>query len=132
MPPCCTAEGDEVVGGRLQDLNFLMDVVDGKLGLVSGTKIYRIQGPVSYHATYTNYDEDKLLAFSKNVRTWGPFWKRNDLARITVTIRPRGETQLLVRASAQHNLTPVEDPLPYQKFFRTLEQALFLSGHQVR
>lgn len=51
--------------------------------------------------------------------------------RMTVTLRPRGETQTLVRASAQYNLTPVEDPLPYQQFFDALEQAMFLTAHQV-
>ena len=37
--------------------------------------------------------------------------------RITVTVRPRGETQLLVRANAQYNIHPVTDPKPYQQFF---------------
>jgi hypothetical protein len=36
-----------------------------------------------------------------------------------------------VRASAQYYLRAVEDPEPYQKFFRTLEQALFLQGKSV-
>ena len=51
--------------------------------------------------------------------------------RMTVTLRPRGESQILVRASAQYNLTPVEDPLPYQQFFNALEQAMFLTAHEV-
>jgi hypothetical protein len=34
----------------------------------------------------------------------------------------------VVRASAQYYLKAVEDPLPYQRFFRTLEQALFLQA----
>ena len=51
--------------------------------------------------------------------------------RMTVTLRPRGTTQILVRASAQYNLTPVEDPLPYQQFFNALEQAMFLTAHEV-
>jgi len=36
--------------------------------------------------------------------------------RMTVTVRPRGETQLLVRANIQYNVQPVTDPEPYQQF----------------
>lgn len=50
--------------------------------------------------------------------------------RMTVTVRPRGETQLLVRANAQYNVTPVTDPEPYQQFFTSLEKAMFLTAHQ--
>jgi hypothetical protein len=50
---------------------------------------------------------------------------------LTVTVRKRNETQLVVRASAQFYLRAVEDPAPYQQFFRTLEQAVFLEGHAV-
>jgi|SRR5208283_687531 uncharacterized protein YcfL len=50
--------------------------------------------------------------------------------RITVTVRPRGETQLLVRANAQYNLEPITDPQPYQQFFAALEKAMFLTAHQ--
>jgi hypothetical protein len=51
--------------------------------------------------------------------------------RITVTVRPRGETQMLVRANAQYNITAVEDPEPYQQFFIALEKSMFLTAHQV-
>jgi hypothetical protein len=51
--------------------------------------------------------------------------------RITVTVRPRGETQMLVRANAQYNITAVEDPEPYQQFFISLEKSMFLTAHQV-
>ena len=51
--------------------------------------------------------------------------------RITVTVRPRGETQLLVRANAQYEIYAVEDPEPYQQFFESLSKALFLTAHQV-
>src|SRR3972149_10510844 len=37
--------------------------------------------------------------------------------RMTVTVRPRGETQLLVRANVQYNVTPITDPETYQQFF---------------
>ena len=51
--------------------------------------------------------------------------------RMTVTVRPRGETQLIVRANAQYNITAVEDPEPYQQFFDALSKAIFLTAHQV-
>ena len=51
--------------------------------------------------------------------------------RMTVVVRPRGETQLLVRANAHYNLEPIEDPRPYQDFFVSLEKSLFLTAHNV-
>jgi hypothetical protein len=51
--------------------------------------------------------------------------------RMTVTVRPRGKTQLAVRASAQYNLTAVSDPKPYQQFFAALEKAMFLTANEV-
>jgi len=51
--------------------------------------------------------------------------------RMTVTVRQRGETQLLVRANAQYNVQPVTDPELYQQFFASLEKAMFLTAHQV-
>ncbi|MFQ5774169.1 MAG: hypothetical protein ACE5GS_06615 [Kiloniellaceae bacterium] len=51
--------------------------------------------------------------------------------RMTVTVRPRGETQMLVRANAQYNIQAVEDPEPYQHFFAALERAMFLTAHEV-
>jgi hypothetical protein len=52
------------------------------------------------------------------------------LLKITVTVRPRGE-QMLVRANAQYNITPVEDPKPYQDFFSSLSKSLFLQAQNV-
>ena len=79
----------------LQDLSFVIDEADERLGSVSGTKLdgYRL--------------------------------------RMTVSIRPRGETRLLVRANAQYNVKAVDDPEPYQQFFFALEKSLFLTAHQV-
>lgn len=51
--------------------------------------------------------------------------------RMTVSVRPRGETQLLVRANAQYETRPVEDPEPYQQFFAALQKAMFLAAHEV-
>jgi hypothetical protein len=51
--------------------------------------------------------------------------------RMTVSIRPRGEKQTIVRSNAQFNLMMVEDPEPYQAFFSSLSKALFLESHLV-
>ncbi len=51
--------------------------------------------------------------------------------RMTVTVRPRGKKQILVRANATYNVTPVEDPQPYQQFFAALQKAMFLTAHEV-
>jgi len=50
---------------------------------------------------------------------------------MTVTVRPRGEKQLLVRANAQYGIKSVEDPETYQDFFTALEKAIFLTAQQV-
>jgi hypothetical protein len=51
--------------------------------------------------------------------------------RMTVTVRPRGETQMLVRANAQFMNKAVEEPKPYQDFFVSLEKSMFLTAHEV-
>lgn len=51
--------------------------------------------------------------------------------RMTVTVRPRGTNQMLVRANAQYMDKAVEDPKPYQDFFTALEKSMFLTAHQV-
>jgi hypothetical protein len=55
----------------------------------------------------------------------------NYVMRMTVTVRPRGERQVAVRASAQYNMVAVSDSKPYQQFFIALEKAMFLTSNQV-
>ena len=54
-----------------------------------------------------------------------------EAVKMTVTVRPRGEKQLLVRANAQYGIKSVEDPVTYQDFFTSLEKAMFLTAQQV-
>ncbi len=51
--------------------------------------------------------------------------------RMTVSVYPRGERQLVVRANGQFNDQPVVDPLPYQGFFIALSRAMFLTAHSL-
>jgi len=59
--------------------------------------------------------------------------KLNNYALVmTVTVMPKGEKQLKVRANAQYQSKPVADPQPYQNFFTSLEKAKFLEEHDVQ
>ena len=51
--------------------------------------------------------------------------------RMTVTVQPRGASQVLVRANAQFNIREVADPEPYQQFFAALSKGMFLDAQQV-
>ena len=119
----------EAVIDTMQDLGFMVEVLDENLGIVSGKRFEPIETSSFFNDPFYHlYSDESLLVFTKAYRTWGPFWHRSDLVRLTITVRKRNEAQLVVRASTQYYLKAVEDPLPYQRFFRTLEQALFLQA----
>jgi hypothetical protein len=50
------------------------------------------------------------------------------LLRMTVTVVPRGAAQVLVRAIARYDVTPVLDADPYEKFFAVLSRTLSLEA----
>ena len=50
---------------------------------------------------------------------------------MTVSVRPRGENQLVVRANATLGINPIVEPEPYQDFFTSLEKAMFLTANQI-
>lgn len=51
--------------------------------------------------------------------------------KMTVTVNSRSDKQMVVRANAQYNITPVTDPEPYQQFFAALQKAMFLTAHDI-
>jgi len=51
--------------------------------------------------------------------------------KMTVTIRKKSKSSLLVRANAQYNLQAIEDPKMYQDFFTSLGKALFLTANKI-
>jgi hypothetical protein len=122
----------EAVVSTMQDLDFKVQVLDEELGVVSGKLLMSFERPYSLDLSYNLYDDQSLLLFSRNYHTWGPFWHRSDLVRLTVTVRKRNEKQSVVRASVQFYLQAIENPSPYQMFFRTLEKSLFLEGQAVQ
>jgi len=87
----------------LQDLGFMLDRADSTLGVVTASK--------------ARADSMQMQVYAS--------------LRITVTVRPRGERQLLVRASAEYQRSPVTEAKPYQNFFNSLEKAMSPEAHQV-
>jgi hypothetical protein len=99
----------------LQDLGFVIDDASETLGTVSGTK----------------------RAYRSDSGCLGPIQIPYQL-RVTVSTRPRGDTQMIVRANAQYDQRfagagpqTVEDAESYQQFFAALSKALFLEAQQV-
>lgn len=118
------------VVASMQDQGFMIAVLDEELGIVSGKRFEELESQsLFYDPTYHLYDAQSLMLFSRSFWSWGPFYHRDNLVRLTVTVRKRNEAQSVVRASAQFYMRAVEDPLPYQNFFRALEQSMFLQAH---
>ena len=94
-----------------QDLGFKIEVLDLDLGIISGKRYLSAERPSGRElASYLLYDEESLVVFNRVYRSWGPFAARSDMIRLTATVRTRNQAQLIVRASAQYFLRPVETP----------------------
>jgi hypothetical protein len=55
----------------------------------------------------------------------------DDELRVSITVRLRGETQLMVRVNATHAYQSIQNPEPYQDFFTVLEKAMFLTANRI-
>lgn len=54
------------------------------------------------------------------------------ISKLTVSIRENKEKkQIIVRASGQVGVNPIDTPKAYQNFFNALSQSLFLEAHNV-
>ncbi len=51
--------------------------------------------------------------------------------RMSISVRPRGANQLMVRANGQYQEEAVTDPAPYQSFFNSLAKGMFLTAQNV-
>jgi hypothetical protein len=58
----------------------------------------------------------------------GTKFQQQLVIKMTVSVRPKGATQMVVRANGQLNVQPIEDPKAYQDFFSSLEKSLFLTA----
>ena len=58
----------------------------------------------------------------------GSKYDRQLAIRMTVSVRAKGGSQMVVRANGQLNIQPIEDPKAYQDFFASLEKSLFLTA----
>jgi hypothetical protein len=51
--------------------------------------------------------------------------------KMTVSVTPRGKNQMVVRANATYNSSPLENPKDYQDFFAALSKSLFLQAQEI-
>jgi hypothetical protein len=119
------------VVATLQDLGFVIEVLDEELGIVSGKRFDENEKLAWPDPSYHTYEDAAPLLFTRTYQTWGPFLHRANLVRVTVTVRRRGESQSVVRANAQFYLRAVEDPEPYRRFFDGLEASLRLEARSL-
>ena len=79
----------------------------------------------------TLQDFDFLIDEANKVLGLVSATRRTDWAQMTVTVRPKGDKQVVVRANLEYNRKGVEDQSVYQKFFSHLEKSMFLTAHEV-
>jgi hypothetical protein len=82
------------VVATLQDLGFMIAVLDDELGIVSGKRFEELEGALFYDSSYHLYESDSLLAFSRRYLGWGPFDEEAQ-GRLTRWLTQRATDDLL-------------------------------------
>ena len=115
------------VVSTLQDMDYVVDQADVVLGVTRASK-----SVTSTVTRIVGFRTQRILVF----RTRVPETVTERYAyqiSVSVTVRPRGETQLLVRANMQHDSAHEQVDMEsfYQDFFASLSKSMFLEAHQV-
>jgi len=55
----------------------------------------------------------------------------NQVLKMTVIVREKDKSQLLVRANAQYGIKAISSPNTYQDFFDVLSKSIFLTAQQI-
>jgi len=58
-------------------------------------------------------------------------YEHNREYKMTVLVRARGTSQIVVRANASVGSAAIEDPQAFQNFFKSLSQAMFLDAKEI-
>lgn len=53
------------------------------------------------------------------------------LMKMTITVREKGKYKYAVRSNIQYQNKAIEEPKPYQDFYKSLDKALFLQKNKV-
>ncbi len=61
----------------------------------------------------------------------GTKFAQNQVLKMTVIVREKDKSSLLVRANAQYGIKAINTPEPYQDFFDALGKAVFLTANQI-
>src|SRR4026208_1522406 len=63
----------------LQDLGFMIGVLDEELGIVAAKRFDALEGGLIYDPNYHLYDSNSLMLFSRTYLSWGPFYHRDNV-----------------------------------------------------
>ena len=58
----------------------------------------------------------------------GTKYQPQSVIKMTISVRPKGTTQMVVRGNGQFKINSIEDPKAYQDLFSSLEKSLFLTA----
>lgn len=125
-----------VVSGCATTANKAFQTTEGQVKLRSiQTRAFDTSDTKKMMQTVISTMQDLNFVIDKADLTLGSVsgtkFVKQSVVTMTVTVRERGEKQLLVRANAQYGTQDVTDAATYQDFFTALEKAMFLTAQQV-